>query len=175
MIPAELMLGALDGPWFHHCQTLTQSDLMLSVRAPDDSPLRQVLWQDQFDFACLPKPGCIEIHPWRFIRRVAMACNSREPWRKTAFVFKFDIFRNQGCSKVGRGMGTNESRSCCIVVQIVNHKLAYYIRWPYLDSNQQRKDLQFIDWMVRFRQEFFKERLREVCTEEGNDFPTWVH
>ena len=39
MVPAELIFGALDGPWFHHCQTLTQSDLMLSVRAPDDSPI----------------------------------------------------------------------------------------------------------------------------------------
>ena len=47
-------------------------------------PMRQVLWQDQFDFACLPKPGCFEVHPWGFIRRVAMACSSREPWRKLA-------------------------------------------------------------------------------------------
>ena len=47
---------------------------------------------------------------------------------KKEFVFKFDIFSNQDCSKVGRGMGTNESRSCCIVIQIVNHKLAYDIR-----------------------------------------------
>ena len=30
---------------------------MLSVRAPDDSPIRQVLWQDQFDFACLLSQG----------------------------------------------------------------------------------------------------------------------
>ena len=37
MVPAELIFGAFDGPWFHHCQTLTRSDLMLSVRAPDDS------------------------------------------------------------------------------------------------------------------------------------------
>ena len=42
-------------------------------------------------------------------------------------------------TQVGRGMGTNESRSCCIVAQIVNHKFAHYIRRPYLDSNQQRK------------------------------------
>ena len=41
---------------------------MLSVRAPDDSPMRQVLWQDQFDFACLPKPrvlrsSSLRVHP----------------------------------------------------------------------------------------------------------------
>ena len=105
MIPAELMLGALDGPWFHHCQKLTQSDLMLSVRAPDDSPHRQVLWQDQFDFACLSKPGCIEVHPWRFIRRVAMACNSREPWRKNGICIQIRHIRQsrllQGRSRHG--------------------------------------------------------------------------
>ena len=35
-----------------------------------------------FDFACLPKPGCIEVHPRKFNRRVAVVCNPREPWRK---------------------------------------------------------------------------------------------
>ena len=37
MVPAEFDFGALDGTWFHHWQTLTQSGLMLSVRAPEDS------------------------------------------------------------------------------------------------------------------------------------------
>ena len=45
MVPAELIFGALDGPWFHHCQTLTRSDLMLSVRAPDDSPIFGWEWE----------------------------------------------------------------------------------------------------------------------------------
>ena len=45
MIPAEQDSGALDGPWFHHWQTLTQSGLMLSVRAPDNSPIFGWEWK----------------------------------------------------------------------------------------------------------------------------------
>ena len=43
MVPAERIFGAFDGSWFHHRLTLTQSDRMLSVRAPDASLLLQFL------------------------------------------------------------------------------------------------------------------------------------
>ena len=74
MIPS---LSNVDTKWFDaKCQSTRWFPTATSALA---GPTLQA-----FDFACLPKPGCFEVHPWRFIRRVAVVCNSREPWRKLA-------------------------------------------------------------------------------------------
>ena len=68
VVPADLDVGALDGSWFHHCRTLTRSDMMPSVRAPDNSPLRLVLWQEHSASSrtcLLIKPRLSEAHPKR--------------------------------------------------------------------------------------------------------------
>ena len=91
VVPAELIFGALDGTGFHHCQTLTRSDLMLSVRAPDDSPLRLVLWQEQLCklptlLACLSQgasSSSMKVNPTG-CRSLQLSLTTEEVGRKNA-------------------------------------------------------------------------------------------
>ena len=145
------------------------------VRAPVDSPLRQVLWQDSSNLSASRSQIGENIQAGWLICWVAETGDPCKPRIETTFVFKVYIICNQSGTQGGRSTCTNEGWSRCIVVQIMDyHQFSQDKVQPRSDRSDHREYFEFIYWPSWLFKKNVQQGSRNVRSEIWNHFSRWV-